>query len=237
MRQLVRIIGFAPQVLPLWEKGLRVPFGDGRALILGVFHVREKQQHLSELARTARDPDRVSARSPGIPEPLSGLLECERSATSVTNWALGIILGLLQTADYAQLSNSNLTLAQADARLAVRLGLQKFLIRPGPIRLNAVLYEAASRSATRIMSDQFDHLLAMSRLPNVSLRILLASQGCYPGLLGSFLIYEYEDLPPIAFLKTTAGASSSRSMNTSPPTANSLRWCPAMPSAKMPPAH
>jgi transcriptional regulator with XRE-family HTH domain len=212
LRQLARILGFAPQVLSLWEKGLRLPAVADVALILGFFHVRgEKQKHLLELARTARDPDWVSAGSPEIPEPLSGLLECERSATSATNWALGIIPGLLQTADYARalLSNSNLTLAQADARLEVRLGRQKILTRPDPIRLNAVLYEAALREPVGdedIMSDQCDHLLAMSRLPNVSLRILRAGQGYHPGLLGSFLIYEYEDLPPIAFLENYSGS-------------------------------
>ncbi|MGW5717521.1 helix-turn-helix domain-containing protein [Amycolatopsis sp. NPDC003865] len=212
LRQLARILGFAPQVLSLWEKGLRLPSVADVALILGFFKVRgEKQKHLLELARTARDPDWVSAGSPEIPEPLSGLLECERSATSVTNWALGIIPGLLQTADYARalLSNSNLTVAQADARLAVRLGRQKILTRPDPIRLSAVLYEAAFREPVGdedIMSDQYDHLLAMSRLPNVSLRILRSGEGYHPGLLGSFLLYDYEDLPPIAFLENYSGS-------------------------------
>jgi transcriptional regulator with XRE-family HTH domain len=212
LRQLARILGFAPQVLSLWEKGLRLPSVADVALILGFFEVRgENQRHLLELARTARDPDWVSAGSPEIPEPLSGLLECERAATSVSNWALGIIPGLLQTADYARalLNNSNLTLAQADARLAVRLGRQKILTRADPIQLSAVLYETAFREPVGdqdIMSDQYDHLLAMSRLPNISLRILPTGQGYHPGLLGSFLIYEYEDLPPIVFLENYSGS-------------------------------
>jgi transcriptional regulator with XRE-family HTH domain len=212
LRQLARILGFAPQVLSLWEKGLRLPSVADVALILGFFEVRgENQRHLLELARTARDPDWVSAGSPEIPEPLSGLLECERAATSVSNWALGIIPGLLQTADYARalLNNSNLTLAQADARLAVRLGRQKILTRADPIQLSAVLYETAFREPVgdqHIMSDQYDHLLAMSRLPNISLRILPTGQGYHPGLLGSFLIYEYEDLPPIVFLENYSGS-------------------------------
>lgn len=213
LRQLARILGFAPQVLSLWEKGLRLPSVADVALILGFFKVRgEKQKYFLELAGSAREPDWLTTGSPEIPEPLSGLLECERSATTVTNWALGIIPGLLQTADYARalLSNSNLTVEQADARLKVRLDRQKILTRPDPARLSAVIYETAFREPLGdedIMSDQYDHLLAMSRLPNVSLRILPSGQGYHPGLLGSFLIYEYEELPPVIFLEHHGGSA------------------------------
>ncbi|SEF33134.1 hypothetical protein SAMN05421837_106614 [Amycolatopsis pretoriensis] len=213
LRKLARILGFAPQVLSLWEKGLRLPTVADVALILGYFEVRgEKQRHLLELAGSAREPDWITAGSPEIPEPLSGLLECERSATTITNWELGIIPGLLQTADYARalLSNSNLTLEQADARLKVRLERQKILTRPQPARLNAVIFETAFRERVGnadIMSDQYDHLLEMSRLPNVSLRIVRSGQGYQPGLLGSYLIYEYEELPPIIFLEHYSGSA------------------------------
>ncbi|MDX3187885.1 hypothetical protein PV458_05710 [Streptomyces sp. MN03-5084-2B] len=59
------------------------------ALILGFFKVNgEKQKHLLELARAARERDWVTAGSPEITPELSGLLECERSATKITAWAL-----------------------------------------------------------------------------------------------------------------------------------------------------
>jgi len=213
LRQFARLLNIAPQLLSLWEKGLRLPGVADVALIAGYLQVGiEQREHLLELARTAREPDWITAGSPEIPEPLSGLLECERSATSVTNWALGIIPGLLQTADYARalLSNSNITVEQADARLKVRLDRQKILTRPDPARLSAVIYETALRELVGnedIMSDQYDHLLEVSRLPNVSVRILLSGQGYHPGLLGSFLIYEYEELAPVIFLEHHGGSA------------------------------
>ncbi|MFB9687613.1 helix-turn-helix domain-containing protein [Amycolatopsis plumensis] len=213
LRKLARILGFAPQLLSLWEKGLRVPPVAAVALILGFFKVSgEQQKHLLELADSAREPDWITSGSPEIPAPLSGLLECERTATTITNWALNIIPGLLQTADYARtlLSNSNLTIEQADARIKVRLGRQQILTRPDPARLKAMIYETALREPVGgedIMSDQFDHLLEMSRLPNVSLRIVRSGQGYHPGLLGSFLLYEYHDLPPVIFLEYHGGSA------------------------------
>jgi len=61
-----------------------------------------------------------------------------------------------------------------------------------------------------IMSDQYDHLLEISRLPNVSMWVVRSNQGYHPGLLGSFIIYEYEQERPIVYLEHyhTSGFSS-----------------------------
>jgi transcriptional regulator with XRE-family HTH domain len=207
LRKLARILGFAPQALSLWEKGLRLPTVADVALILGFFHVSgEQQKHLIELAASARQPSWLTAGSFEGLDTLNSMIACERTATSMTNWAHGIIPGLLQTADYARtiLSNSNLSLEQADARLKIRLDRQKSLTRINPLRLNAIIHETALHEQLNnedIMSDQYDHLLEMSRMPNVSLRVAHSSQGYHPGLLGSFIIYEYKETRPIVYLE------------------------------------
>ncbi|MEV6622499.1 helix-turn-helix transcriptional regulator [Amycolatopsis sp. NPDC051106] len=207
LRQLARILGFAPQVLSLWEKGLRLPAVADVALILGFFHVRgEKQEYLLELARTARERDWVTPGTPEISPELSGLVECERSATKITAWACTLIPGILQTPDYARaiLDNSDLTRSQADAHLAMRLDRQKMLTRPEPVQYRAIIGERALRepiAGEDIMSDQMDHLLEVAERPHISLRVLPAEAGYHPGMLGSFFLYEYEDTPPIALLE------------------------------------
>lgn len=216
LRQFARLLDIAPQVLSLWEKGLRLPTVADVALIVGYLHVESEQRdHLLELASMAREPGWLTARPYERLDTLNTMVACERAAVSITNWALGVIPGLLQTADYARavLSNSNLTLEQADVRLKIRLDRQKALTRLDPLRLNAVIHETAFREqlgSADIMSDQYDRLLAVSRLPNVSLRIVRSGQGYHPGLLSSFMIYEYEEAHPIVYLEHYhAGAFSS----------------------------
>ncbi|MFI5588182.1 helix-turn-helix domain-containing protein [Amycolatopsis sp. NPDC051758] len=200
LRQLARILGFAPQVLSLWEKGLRLPSVADVALILGFFQVRgEKQKYLLELAGSAREPDWVTAS-------LQSLNHCERGANKLTNWETGIIPGLLQTPDYARaiFESSNLTADQADARVVARMNRQKMLTGPGPVELHAILDERILESTVGdedIMSDQMDRLLDASRLPHVSVRILGADTGYHAGRVGSFMVMEYEAEPPIVLLE------------------------------------
>src|SRR3569833_27918 len=200
LRQLARILGFAPQVLSLWEKGLRLPAVADVALILGFFHVRgEKQKHLLELAGSAREPDWATASLPS-------LNHCEQGATRLTNWETGLIPGLLQTADYARaiFDSSNLTADQVDARIVARMNRQKMLTGPDPVKLHAIIDERVLERTVGdedIMSDQMYRLVEASRLPHVSVRLLGAGIGFHPGRVGSFMMMEYEAGPPIVLLE------------------------------------
>ncbi len=207
LRKLARILGFAPQALSLWEKGLRVPPVASVALILGYFKVSgEKQKHLIELAETAREPNWVAKELPEISPELTGLLECEKSADKITAWAFNVIPGILQTPDYARaiLDNSNLTPTQADSHLLTRLDRQKILFQREPVRYHAIISERALREPVAdedIMSDQMDHLLEVAKKPTVSLRVLTDGTPYHPGIHGSFFVYEYDNLTPIVLLE------------------------------------
>lgn len=74
------------------------------------------------------------------------------------------------------------------------------------MRLTALVGEVAIREeigGAEVMSDQMDHLLAMMAQPNISLRVVPANIGCHPGLIGSFILYEFSDLPPIVHLENS----------------------------------
>ncbi|HKN57127.1 MAG TPA: helix-turn-helix transcriptional regulator, partial [Amycolatopsis sp.] len=178
VRQLAEVLGFSPAMLSQWERAIRVPTVAQVGLILGYLQVAgERQDHILELARTAREPNWLTESTSDIGPALTGLLQCERTAIRINCWALTIVPGLFQTADYARsiLSSGDLTLSQVDARLIVRLGRQEILTCKAPIQLNAIiseraLYEPVGSEDT--MSDQIDHLHEVSKLPNVSLRVL-----------------------------------------------------------------
>jgi transcriptional regulator with XRE-family HTH domain len=200
VRELARILGFAPQLLSLWEKGLRLPTVADVALILGFFSVRgEKQKYLLELAGSARDPDWITADMPS-------LHQLEKDAKKLVTWETEIVPGLLQTADYARaiFESANLAIDQVDSRVAARMQRQKMLAGRTPVALQAILDEQVLTNMVGnqdIMSDQIDHLLEASRLPHVSIRILGPTDDYQPGRMGSFMLMEYEKVPPIVLLE------------------------------------
>ena len=209
LRELARMVRILPQLLSAWEKGQRVASPEDVARLLGALQVDDATyDRMMRLARRAKDDNWLDSNPSDLPPALSGIVEYERTATRITNWDLAIVPGLLQTADYARaiLSNSEIDLSQADARLVARLNRQRILAKPDPVRLVALVGEMAIREAidsAEVMSDQMDHLLAMMELPNISLRIVPTNIGYHPGLIGSFILYEFADLPPIVHLENS----------------------------------
>ncbi|MEV6879538.1 helix-turn-helix transcriptional regulator [Amycolatopsis sp. NPDC051128] len=200
LRELARILGFAPQVLSLWEKGLRLPTVADVALILGFFQVRgEKQKYLLELAGSAREPDWITAD-------ISSFHHFEQDTIKLVNRETGIVPGLLQTADYARaiFESSTLPIDQVDSRVAARMERQKILTGRTPVALQAIIDEHTLMNmvgSQDIMSDQMDRLVEASRLPHVSVRVLGATASYHPGRGGSFLVMEYESASPIVLLE------------------------------------
>ncbi|MET8994414.1 helix-turn-helix transcriptional regulator [Amycolatopsis sp. NPDC004169] len=209
LRELARMVRILPQLLSAWEKGQRVPQPEDVARLLGALRVDDlTYDRMMRLARHARDDNWLDSNPSDLPPALNGIVEYERTATRITNWYHAIVPGLLQTPDYARaiLSNSEIGLEQADSMLVVRLNRQRILTRPDPVRLTALIGEIAIRDeigSPDIMSDQVDHLLQMMALPNISLRIVPANIGYHPGLIGSFILYEFPGLPAIVHLENS----------------------------------
>jgi len=209
LRELARMVRILPQLLSAWEKGQRVPGPEDIARLLGALQVDDATyERMMRLARRAKDDNWLDSNPSDLPPALSGIVEYERTATRITNWYHAIVPGLLQTADYARaiLSNSEIGLEQADAMLIARMNRQRVLAKADPVRLTALIGEVAIREeigSADIMSDQIDHLLETMALPNVSLRIVPANIGYHPGLIGSFILYEFADLPPIVHLENS----------------------------------
>ncbi|WP_410571914.1 helix-turn-helix domain-containing protein [Amycolatopsis sp. cmx-4-61] len=209
LRELARMVRILPQLLSAWEKGQRVPQPEDVARLLGALRVDDvTYDRMMRLARRAGDDNWLDSHPSDLPPALSGIVEYERTATRITNWYHAIVPGLLQTPDYARtiLSNSEISLEQADAMLVVRLNRQRILTKADPVRLTALIGEIAIRDeigSADIMSDQADHLLEMMKLPNISLRIVPAKIGYHPGLIGSFILYEFAGLPTIVHLENS----------------------------------
>lgn len=124
------------------------------------------------------------------------LISLEAEAESVSTWQLGLIPGLLQTAEYAReviraTAMSEAVEARVDALVEVRLARQAVLTREEPLALWAIIAEQALRSTSEtpgVMDEQLGRLLSMGKRPNVNIQVLRADAPLHVGQTGTFTI-------------------------------------------------
>ncbi|MET8845880.1 helix-turn-helix transcriptional regulator [Amycolatopsis sp. NPDC004625] len=203
VRELGRMIDVPPQNISNWESGKRIPKVDELATILGALRVEPAERaRLVELARTATEPNWLEQHAP----PTATFVDYERTATDMFEWASGLVPGLLQTPAYMRAIFAATARPKQDIEkhVMIRLARRDVLRSHPPLEYQAVLGEAVlhqdigDRSE---MAEQLRHLLAASRARNVSVRILPERRGYHPGLYGPFVIFDFEDLPPIVYLE------------------------------------
>ncbi|MFE0028397.1 helix-turn-helix domain-containing protein [Amycolatopsis sp. NPDC059021] len=207
LRGLARKLKTDPGMLSFWERSLRSPSLEQVARILGCLGVdNERFERLLHLARHTYDTNWLSGgvgpSSSDLSEGVIGLVECERAAKQVINWQPVVFQGLLQTADYAHaiLMEEDISQEQADLRLVARLDRQKFLRREDPLMLTAIVAESVLFNQVGnedIMSDQIDHLLVVTELPNVSFRIVPDDGKYQRWQTRSFVLFEFDDRPHV----------------------------------------
>ncbi|WP_326837774.1 Scr1 family TA system antitoxin-like transcriptional regulator [Amycolatopsis rhabdoformis] len=207
LRELARALDLNPSLVAHWEAGTRIPTGEDVAMLLGYLRViGEPKSRIMDLTRHVRDPNWMAAGQAELTPELTTLLQYEQGARAINEWALNVIPGLLQTPDYARniFEDSGLTAEQTDARIQVRLNRQKILAERDPVSYSAIIGIHAIDepvAADWVMSDQMDHLLAMSERPNVALRVLPRQPHYHPGMNGSFIIFEYQHRDPVVLLE------------------------------------
>jgi hypothetical protein len=124
------------------------------------------------------------------------LISLEAEAESVSTWQLGLIPGLLQTAEYAReviraTAMSEAVEGRVDALVEVRLARQAVLTREEPLSLWAIISEQALRSTSEspgVMDEQLGRLLSVGKRPNVNIQVLRSDAPLHVGQTGTFTI-------------------------------------------------
>jgi transcriptional regulator with XRE-family HTH domain len=119
----------------------------------------------------------------------------EERSGSLRNWFPSLFDGLLQTEDYARAIlavSPGVTDDEVSARLTARMKRQAILTRDDPPAAWFLADEGAfSRcvGSPKVMAAQMAHLLAVARLPNVTIQVVPAI--AHAGLLGGFSLTEH----------------------------------------------
>ena len=141
------------------------------------------------------------------------LVETERKAISIQTYEPYLVPGLFQTEIYARhcVSATRPLLPGEDISRAVALRMtrQEILDQDDPPRLWAIIDESVLRrqvGGPEIMSAQCDHLLSMSRRPNVAIQVIPDCKGAACAYGQQFMILTFESRTPMAYLEDMRGA-------------------------------
>lgn len=206
VREVARRLDISHSVVSYWETSKRVPRLEDVASYLSAIGVTgDDREAILGLARHAGDQDWLAVGIPGVTHQLAGTMECERAAAAITDWSPHLVTGLLQTSDYARaiISSDPFPAAEVEARVLVRMGRRDVITRSNPVRLTALLGEAALHEmigGPRVMADQVRFLVKLAESDTITIQVVRSTQGWHPGLEGQFVLYDFDGAPSIVLL-------------------------------------
>lgn len=166
----------------------------------------ERDRILSMARATASDW--LVSGPPGINPQLASVMECERDALRITEWAPLVIPGLLQTGEYAQhiISRGSAALSdqEIETRVMMRIARRDALTRRRPVELCALIGIPAIRGGIGggdVMADQMAHLAAFAKRDNVVIQVCDLAGEWHAGFAGAFILYEFDDMPATVYLE------------------------------------
>ncbi|WP_418154535.1 helix-turn-helix domain-containing protein [Actinoalloteichus caeruleus] len=136
-----------------------------------------------------------------VPSTLRPLAALEAQATQITDVAIVLVPGLLQTADFAAaaIRGSGVTAgSEIDRRVAARLARQKIL---PTITYRAVIDEAALVRPVgdwRVMAAQAEHLVELA--DEMPIHVVPLDRGAHAGLTGAFMLLEFSAGWPVVHI-------------------------------------
>jgi transcriptional regulator with XRE-family HTH domain len=172
----------------------------------------QQREHLLELAR--RGKERAWWQPLGLP--YSKFVGLEDEAVAIYDYGLGIIPGLLQTPEYARAIVRGMVYRwsseEVEVRVEGRMARQqnRLLSAKAVPHFEAVMEESLLHrvvGSEAIMRAQLERLLELSKLPNVTLRVVPFSAGAPPAANNKFIILEFGqlDLPDVVYFEGLTG--------------------------------
>lgn len=169
----------------------------------------DERERLIGLLRKAQGPGELAPGGTTINPTMRQILDYEDNASEMIHWEVGLICGLLQTADYARAVIGETP--DASVLVKLRVGRSNILTRAeNPVKFLALIdSEVFIRpiAPPEVMRQQLRHLLEMQQRPNVTIRIVPATApGFHPGLHGPFKIYQFPRASSVVHLENYRAA-------------------------------
>jgi hypothetical protein len=179
----------------------------------GVSDGRERAAFL-DMVKRSNEPGWWHRFTDLVPDWFQDYVGLEEDASRILTYELQFVPGLMQTDDYARViaSHGRPELAGKDVerRVTLRAQRQKVLARPGAPRLWAVIDESVLHrpiGGRDVMLAQIEHLLNLTRQPQVTLQIVPYRMSGYAAE-GPFTMLRFAEpeLPDLVYIEHLAGA-------------------------------
>ncbi|MGC9667483.1 helix-turn-helix domain-containing protein [Planosporangium sp. 12N6] len=174
----------------------------------------ERRAALLEMVKRSNEPGWWHRYTDLMPDWFHDYVGLEEDASRILTYEVQFVPGLLQTEDYARaiVSHGRPELAGQDVerRVALRMQRQKVLARPGAPRVWAVIDESVLHrpiGGRNVMLAQLDHLLELTRQPQVTLQVVpyrlsgYAAEGPF-----TMLRFAERELPDLVYIEHLTGA-------------------------------
>lgn len=215
VRNIAQALDLSHATISKYENGRLVPDSENVVAYLQEVGVTgEARERIVRLVRGDNDPSLLSSGMEGASEGLTGVLECERTATEIVQWAPLLVPGPCQTREtaHAILSNDDtLSPKELEQLVDIRVNRRRILtdVRDeeaglGPVEYTALISENAlyeRPGGKTVAIAQLRYLLTMVELPTVTIQIVPARGEWHPGLSGPFIFYSFADSDPIVHLE------------------------------------
>jgi len=130
-----------------------------------------------------------------------GYVDVETEAAVVRDAAIAHLPGLLQSRPYMLAVFDADPLRRSRSELATQVEIRqvrqsRLMAEEFPLQLVALIDESVLRRTVQLPDlgiEQLDHLVIMSDLPTVTLRVLPTDGGLHAGMVGAFTLLEFPD--------------------------------------------
>jgi hypothetical protein len=189
--------------------GKNLPSRPALEILMDYFNRRDRIPHMLALLSVAK----LKADQQGTLSTMNDFelfVGLEATATTIEVFDPMLITGLLQTEAYAReliTYHASITLdVDPEAGVALRLNRKSALTRDTtPAELWCILEEQALHrpvGTPKVMADQLDHLLEMTKRPNINLQVIPHEVGVHPSLKGAFFLLRFDDDWRVAYEET-----------------------------------
>ncbi len=185
------------------------------AALLDLYGVVDPHRaELLELGRNGVQQGWLQPYHSELPEVYTTYIGFEAEARSVSNYESLFVPGLLQTEDYARaVITGVLPMAsehEVEQRVQARMERQRLLSKPDPLKLWAIVDEAALHrqvGGSDLMRAQLIHLIKAAGEPHVTVQVIPYSAGAHAGMPGSFVLMDFPNPadPDVVHIDSLAG--------------------------------
>jgi transcriptional regulator with XRE-family HTH domain len=210
----------SPQTVSRLLSGNALPSRQRFVTILAVIGATDRErEHALQLYQVA-DVDTVAIQHAGELTAKYFRFRLDE-AEAVTERTLDTVIvpGLLQTPEYAAAISHSRQRLERSAGWEKRAGDERrerqALLRrePNPIAIHALVHEAAIHTVVgnpEIMTAQLDHLLAMAKLPNVTIQVVPFGYGAHGAMTGPWFLLSFPepDEPHAAYAESVTGVDT-----------------------------